>query len=67
MSFVWFISCLAETTRTPFNFEHSSFKSSYCIQSSTDEDLHSQEVEQNGKEKEAGGMRPATECIVCQQ
>jgi hypothetical protein len=67
LSYVWFISCLAETTQTPFNFEHSSFKSSYCIQSRTDEDFYSQEVEQNGKEKEAGGMRPATECIVCQQ
>jgi NADH dehydrogenase. len=62
-SLVWFISCLAETTQTPFDFEHNSFKCSYCIQSRT-EDLHSQEVGQNRKEMEAGGMRPTTECIV---
>ena len=37
VSFVWFISSLTETTQTPFNFEHSSFKSSYFIQSSIDD------------------------------
>lgn len=37
VSFAWFISCLAKTTQIRLNFEHSSFKSSYCIQSRTDD------------------------------